>query len=128
MASLKQIEANRLNAMKSTGPRTSEGKARSRLNAVRHGLTSEVVVNALEDANEYQQLEKSIRAEYQPGTVVERVLVARLASLLWRLRRSTKIETGLFQLDAQYQESNLQSRRPAPEWQDAAEFPALAFD
>jgi hypothetical protein len=120
MTSLKQIEANRLNALKSTGPCTPEGKAQSRMNALRHGLTSDVVVSALESQSEYYQFERSIRAEYQPRTAVERVLVDRLASLLWRLRRSTKIETGLFKLDAEYQ-AGLRPRRPAPEWQDERE-------
>src|SRR5450759_2281622 len=53
MTSLKQIEANRRNALKSTGPTTPEGKERSRCNAVRHGLTAETVVAALEDAKAY---------------------------------------------------------------------------
>ena len=54
MSSLKQIEANRRNALKSTGPTTPEGKERSRCNAVRHGLTAETVIAALEDAEDYE--------------------------------------------------------------------------
>jgi hypothetical protein len=50
MTSFKQIEANRRNAGKSTGPTTEAGNQRSRCNAVRHGLTAETVIGALEDA------------------------------------------------------------------------------
>jgi hypothetical protein len=49
MTSFGQIYANRRNARKSTGPMTHEGKQRSRCNAVRHGLTAETVIAALED-------------------------------------------------------------------------------
>jgi hypothetical protein len=62
MTSLKQIEANRRNAPKSTGPKTEAGKERSRRNAVRHGLTAEAVVGALEDADAYQTFEAAIIA------------------------------------------------------------------
>ena len=98
MSSLRQIDANRQNAAKSTGPKTNEGKRQSRRNAVRHGLTAETVVDALEDPADYKAFEASVAAGYDPQTAVERELVLRLASLLWRLRRATAIETGLFQI------------------------------
>jgi len=97
MSSLKQIEANRLNALKSTGPRTEEGKRRSRCNALRHGLTAETVIVGLEDPEDYESFEATIIADYDPTTAVERELVLRLASVFWRLRRATGIETTLFQ-------------------------------
>jgi hypothetical protein len=97
MSSLKQIEANRRNALKSTGPTTLEGKARSRCNAVRHGLTAETVIDMLEDAEDYQAFEAAVIADYDAETAVERELVLRLASVLWRLRRATGIETALFE-------------------------------
>ena len=92
MSSLKQIEANRRNALKSTGPITQEGKERSRCNAVRHGLTAETVIADLEDADDYQAFENAIIADYDAQTAVERELVLRLASVLWRLRRATGID------------------------------------
>jgi len=97
MSSFKQIEANRRNALKSTGPATPEGKERSRCNAVRHGLTSETVIAALEDAEDYQAFEATVIADYDAESAVERELVLRLASVLWRLRRATGIETALFE-------------------------------
>ena len=97
MSSLKQIEANRRNALKSTGPTTPEGKERSRRNAVRHGLTAETVIAALEDAEDYQAFEAAVIADYDAESAVERELVLRLASVLWRLRRATGIETALFE-------------------------------
>jgi len=99
-SSLRQIEANRRNAQLSTGPCTEEGKRRSRQNAVRHGLTAETVIDALEDVEDYAAFEMAVTADYDPQSAVERELVLRLASLLWRLRRATAIESGLFKIQA----------------------------
>jgi len=97
MSSLKQIDANRRNALKSTGPITPEGKERSRRNAVRHGLTAETVIATLEDAEDYQAFEAAVISNYDAESAVERELVLRLASVLWRLRRASGIETALFE-------------------------------
>jgi hypothetical protein len=102
MTSVKQFEANRRNSLKSTGPKTEAGKQASRCNAVRHGLTAETVIGALEDAEDYKAFEAAITADYDAQSAVERELVLRLASLLWRLRRATIIETGLFEIQADH--------------------------
>src|SRR6516164_4036127 len=102
MTSYRQIEANRRNALKSTGPKTEAGKQASRCNAVRHGLTAETVIGALEDAEDYRAFEAAVTADYDAQSAVERELVLRLASLLWRLRRATTIETGLFEIQADH--------------------------
>jgi hypothetical protein len=100
MSSFRQMEANRRNAQLSTGPVSEEGKRRSRQNAVRHGLTAETVIDALEDAEDYAAFEMAVTADYDAQSAVERELVLRLASLLWRLRRATAIESGLFKIQA----------------------------
>lgn len=101
MTTLKQIEANRQNAQRSTGPRTEAGKQRSRQNALRHGLTAETVISALESAADFSAFAAEIAADYRPQTATEHELVGRLVSLLWRLRRSTCIETGLFEIHSE---------------------------
>src|SRR6202034_924969 len=98
MTSFSQWQGHRRNARKSTGPITDEGKQRSRCNAVRHGLTAETVIGALEDADDYQAFEAAIIADYDAQSAVERELVLRLASTMWRLRRATIMETGLFEI------------------------------
>src|SRR5690348_3552966 len=100
MSSFRQIKANRRNAQLSTGPVTEEGKKKSRQNAVRHGLTAETVIDALEDADDYAAFEMAVIADYDAQSAVERELVLRLASLLWRLRRATTIESGLFKVQS----------------------------
>jgi hypothetical protein len=100
MTSSRQIAANQINARKSCGPKTEKGKQKSRRNAIRHGLTAETVVGILEKAEDYERFEDAICADYNPRSGVERELVTRLASLFWRLRRATAIETGLLQIQA----------------------------
>jgi hypothetical protein len=102
MTSIKQFEANRRNSLKSTDPKTEAGKQASRCNAVRHGLTAETVIGTLEDTEDYKSFEAAITADYDAQSAVERELVLRLASLLWRLRRATTIETGLFEIQADH--------------------------
>ena len=114
MSSSKQIEANRRNALKSTGPITEEGKLQSRRNAVRHGLTAETVIGALEDAADYMEFEAAIIADFDAQSAVERELVLRLASLLWRLRRATTIETGLFEIEARHLSKAQQDHQVSP--------------
>jgi hypothetical protein len=115
MTSYRQIEANLRNARKSTGPVTEDGKRRSRCNAIRHGLTAETVIGALEDAEDYRAFEAAIVADYDAQSAVERELVLRLASLLWRLRRATTIETGLFEMQADQIHEFRQAREINPE-------------
>jgi hypothetical protein len=66
MATEKQIAANRQNAKCSTGPRTDQGKRRSRRNALRHGLMAQTVVDVLEDSAAYKTLQRAIYADYRP--------------------------------------------------------------
>jgi hypothetical protein len=124
MPSFRQFESNRRNARKSTGP-IKEGKQRSRCNAILHGLTAETVIGALEDAEDYQAFEAAVIGDYDAQSAVERELVLRLASLLWRLRRATTMETGLFDIQAEQlrefkrarqtlRASRTQQLRPAP--------------
>ena len=115
MTSLRQIEANRRNAGKSTDPTTPEGKRRSSRNAVRHGLTAETVIGSLEDASDYKAFEAAITADYDAQSAVERELMLRLASLLWRLRRATTIETGLFDIQARQLNVFRQQRQLEPQ-------------
>jgi hypothetical protein len=118
MTSFRQIQTNRRNAQLSTGPVTEEGKRRSRQNAVRHGLTAETVIDALEDAEDYASFELAVTADYDAQSAVERELVLRLASLLWRLRRASAIESGLFKIQARQLLQLRQQRRAHQEHQN----------
>jgi hypothetical protein len=115
MTSFRQIEANRRNALKSSGPKSLNGKRTSRRNALRHGLTAETVIEGLEDSEDYQGFEAAIIADYDAQTAVERELVLRLASLLWRLRRIISMETDLLQIQAEIRRARLDEIERASE-------------
>jgi hypothetical protein len=78
---------------------------------VRHGLTAEIVICALEDAEDYKAFETAITADYDAQSAVERELVLRLASILWRLRRATTMEAGLFEIQPQQMHDYGQKRQ-----------------
>jgi hypothetical protein len=92
MATKTQLEANRANARRSTGPKTPSGKARSSMNACKHGLTAKEIVIWDEDPAEFEALCAGLTADFAPQTTFERELVDRLAGLLWRLRRVPVLE------------------------------------
>jgi hypothetical protein len=102
MTSEKQQHANRANATKSTGPRSQTGKARSRLNAWKHGLSAKMLIILGEDADDFDQLRADLIKEHNPQSVLESELVERLAVILWRLRRVPCFEAAI--LDAGHQQ------------------------
>src|SRR5580704_13114481 len=96
MATEKQIEANRLNAQKSTGPKTPEGRAAVRLNGVTHALTAETIVLKGESQADFTNLLNSLEAEHDPVTPTEEALVTQLGMAAWRLRRLYHQEAGFY--------------------------------
>ena len=96
MASKKQIQANRRNALKSTGPKTPEGKSLARLNATKHGLLSQEVLLPGEDEDALKELAERLRAELQPVGEMESLLVERIIDAVWRLRRLSRVEAGIY--------------------------------
>jgi hypothetical protein len=91
---------NRANAQHSTGPRTAEGKTRSSLNALRHGLTGQIVVMPSEDLEAYQRHVKAFHDEYEPANATESQLVQSLADAAWRLNRIAALESNILALSA----------------------------
>jgi hypothetical protein len=96
MASIAQIQANRSNAQKSTGPRTPQGKATASQNAVKHGLLAEQVVIHGEDPAEFDLYREGMLAELAPERAVEAMLAERAVSLAWRLRRAERLQNAVF--------------------------------
>ena len=109
----------------STGPRTAEGKQRSSMNALRHGLTGQTVVIPAEDRVAHDKFCRNFFDDFQPQTAMERQLVQTVADCSWRLNRLRAMEQSLLSLstlDAEDQ-VNTQDDRAA-----AACASALAFE
>lgn len=83
MASEKQIEANRRNSARSTGPRTPCGKKRVRLNALKHGLTAATVVLDGEDPAVLEARVEAWKDDLRPDSALEHYLVERAAHNSW---------------------------------------------
>jgi len=96
MATQLQIEANRRNAQLSTGPKTAQGRAVSRMNALKHGLTAKHIVVFDEAAEDFERFHHEIVVALGPKGAIEGQLAERVALCAWRLRRVYRIETRLF--------------------------------
>ncbi|HVF01557.1 MAG TPA: hypothetical protein VNA27_09530 [Rubrobacteraceae bacterium] len=96
MTSEKQDRANRHNALKSTGPRTPEGKDAVRHNAVKHGLLAEEVLLPEEDEAAFKDLDERLRNELEPVGELENMLVDLIVAARWRLRRLGRVEADIF--------------------------------
>jgi hypothetical protein len=96
MATAAQIAANRLNAQKSTGPRTAEGKAVVSQNAVTHGLLAREGVIRGEDAEEFEMHREKLMKQLSPIQPLEEILATRIVDLTWRLKRAVQDQKEAF--------------------------------
>ena len=87
MSTQAQTAANRKNAQKSTGPKTPEGRDAVRLNGLKHGLASEILVLPGESVSDFEDLLDSLQAEQQPSTPTELILVRQMAMAAMELSR-----------------------------------------
>src|SRR5258708_38736881 len=88
MATIKQIEANRRNSLKSTGPKTPEGKQACKMNALRHGLRAATVVLPAEKPEDFHQLCNDLAAEWQPQSRTEHSYLEQRPASQWKLARA----------------------------------------
>jgi hypothetical protein len=95
MATEKQIEANKRNAQKSTGPTTEVGRGRSSRNALKHGLTAEQVTMEGEQARQFEAFRDDILESLCPQGAIEEQLAERIALCWWRLRRVYRMEVAI---------------------------------
>ena len=116
MSSQRQLEANRMNAKRSSGPKTPSGKARSSMNAREHGLTGKSIVLGDEDPKEFDAFRAALEEDFRPGTTMERELVDRLAGLLWRLRRVPAIEATIVKSRQQHAYDEVYSTVEKEKW------------
>jgi len=98
MATEEQIAANRRNAQLSSGPKTEAGRNRSRMNALRHGLTGQVTTMTDEDRAAHDQFSNALIKDLAPDGAMETQLAQRVATDSWRLNRASAIEDNLFAL------------------------------
>src|SRR5579862_439171 len=108
MISEKQLEANRRNAQRSTGPKTGEGKTRSSRNNLRHGLTGQINILPTEDREAHDGFCAELSDSLNPETPMERQLALSVAEDSWRLNRARAIENNMFALGHEGERRELQ--------------------
>ncbi|MFN3327047.1 MAG: hypothetical protein ACK5AZ_26435 [Bryobacteraceae bacterium] len=107
---LTRAEAARINGAKSRGPKTPEGKQRSSLNALRHGLTAKAICLWNEDREKFQLILDAYVADLKPETDVEMDLDEEMVGAKWRIYRVWHMETGIFDIETYHLEAELEER------------------
>lgn len=113
------LNANRRNARKSTGPTSPEGKARVAQNACKHGLLSAHVVvrdQKFERTADFERLRHDLTVAFSPSDEYEQLLVDRIATCYWRLRRAMRFEAGSIR-DVLHQDSQRDPEPSPRKWQ-----------
>ena len=98
MVSERRIEANRRNAQKSTGPRSIDGRARSSMNALRHGITGQVSIMTVEDRAAHDKFVQELIEGLHPEGAVELQFASVIAEDFWRLQRIRAVENDMLAL------------------------------
>jgi hypothetical protein len=126
MATEAQVNANRSNAQKSTGPRTEEGKAAVAQNALKHGLMARAAVLQGEEWEEYTCFHENMMQELYPDGLQEEELAERIVGLYWRLRRAERYQNAVFEtLYDQYAAEKVEAPAPADPVPSVASDPVL---
>lgn len=119
VTSLKRVQANRLNSLSSTGPKTEEGKAVVKLNALKHGLLAKELIirngDGKEDESEFATVLQHLCDELSPEGTVEEMLVERIAACYWRLRRAARFEVGVLREEL---DRAISDYRPTTTWKE----------
>ena len=126
MATKKQIQANKNNAKKSTGPKTPQGKAKSAQNATKHGLTATTDVIKGESQEQFDAHKQGFLDVLNPQNAIEDFLADHVVSLAWRLKRADRIERQFldgFAADLQY----LRQHRPPWDYPSSSQDPDLTL-
>jgi hypothetical protein len=108
----RRLKANHRNSQKSTGPRTDRGKARSSMNALKHGLRSTRALFPGESSEIFDIFRKSIFDLLEPEDLIQAHMTQEIVSSLWRLRRASFVEDQLFAYSA---DRVLSSRNARPD-------------
>ena len=123
----RRLAARRANAQKCTGPRTSEGKAAARLNALKHCFFSCDVVNLVLDGparvEEFNSILDALLEEYQPQSSLERILVDEVAACCWRIRRLLRYECRESWVKEDDYRRAARTESPARRW-----LPSMGYD
>ena len=110
MSNLTKAESNRINAAKSTGPKTPEGLAISSMNAVRHGITAKTLVLRNEDPDQFVEILDAYCDYLVPANQIEVDLISDMVAARWRLRRVWRYETAILDIEMDSQAPDFEKR------------------